>query len=150
MNNIDINFAKKKDLDDITKIESNCHLSPWTRKNFIDSFEAKNLFRVLRNENDIIGYYIALFASDECQLLNITVKSGLQKKGFGQLLLKSLFADCRKAHISNIFLEVRKSNSLAIRLYEKNGFNEIGIRNNYYKNKDKGTNEDAILMGLAL
>jgi len=150
MNNIDINFAKKKDLDDITKIESNCHLSPWTRKNFIDSFEAKNLFRVLRNENDIIGYYIALFASDECQLLNITVKSGLQKKGFGQLLLKSLFADCRKAHISNIFLEVRKSNSLAIRLYEKNGFNEIGIRNNYYKNKDKDTNEDAILMGLAL
>jgi len=150
MNNIDINFEKKKDLDDITKIESNCHLSPWTRKNFIDSFEAKNLFRVLRNENDIIGYYIALFASDECQLLNITVKSGLQKKGFGQLLLKSLFADCRKAHISNIFLEVRKSNSLAIRLYEKNGFNEIGIRNNYYKNKDKDTNEDAILMGLAL
>ena len=150
MNNIDINFAKKKDLDDITKIESNCHLSPWTRKNFIDSFEAKNLFRVLRNENDIIGYYIALFASDECQLLNITVKSELQKKGFGQLMLKNLFIDCRKADISNIFLEVRKSNLLAIRLYEKNGFNEIGIRNNYYKNKDKDTNEDAILMGLAL
>tara|TARA_B100000768_G_scaffold173028_1_gene181880 strand:+ start:1078 stop:1530 length:453 start_codon:yes stop_codon:yes gene_type:complete len=150
MNNIDINYVKKKDLDDITIIESNCHLSPWTRMNFIDSFEAKNLFKVLRNENDIIGYYIALFASDECQLLNITVKSELQKKGFGQLMLKSLFSDCRKAHMSNIFLEVRKSNLSAIRLYEKNGFNEIGIRNNYYKNKGKDANEDAILMGLAL
>jgi|TARA_B110000037_G_C16808082_1_gene378384 ribosomal-protein-alanine N-acetyltransferase len=150
MNNTHINFAKKKDLDDITKIESNCHLSPWTRMNFIDSYEAKNLFKVLRNENDIIGYYIALFATDECQLLNITVKPELQKNGFGQLMLKSLFADCRKAHMSNIFLEVRKSNLLAIRLYEKNGFNEIGIRNNYYKNKGKDTNEDAILMGLAL
>ena len=150
MNNTHINFAKKKDLDDITKIESNCHLSPWTRMNFTDSYEAKNLFKVLRNENDIIGYYIALFATDECQLLNITVKPELQKNGFGQLMLKSLFADCRKAHMSNIFLEVRKSNLLAIRLYEKNGFNEIGIRNNYYKNKGKDTNEDAILMGLAL
>ena len=150
MDNIDINFAKKNDLDDVTKIESNCHLSPWTKKNFIDSYEAKNLFKVLRNENDIIGYYVALFATDECQLLNITVKSELQKKGFGQLMLKNLFIDCRKADISNIFLEVRKSNLLAIRLYEKNGFNEIGIRNNYYKNKDNDTNEDAILMGLAL
>jgi len=150
MNNIDINFATKKDLDDVSKIESNCHLSPWTSKNFIDSYEAKNLFRVLRNENDIIGYYVALFAADECQLLNITVKSELQKKGFGQLMLKNLFIDCRKADISNIFLEVRKSNLLAIRLYEKNGFNEIGIRNNYYKNKGNNTNEDAILMGLAL
>ena len=150
MDNIDINFAKKNDLDDVTKIESNCHLSPWTKKNFIDSYEAKNLFKVLRNENDIIGYYVALFATDECQLLNITVKLELQKKGFGHLMLKNLFADCRKAHILNIFLEVRKSNLLAIRLYEKNGFNEIGIRNNYYKNKDNDTNEDAILMGLAL
>ena len=103
-------------MDDVSKIESNCHLSPWTSKNFIDSYEAKNLFRVLRNENDIIGYYIALFATDECQLLNITVKPELQKNGFGQLMLKSLFADCRKAHMSNIFLEVRKSNLLAISL----------------------------------
>ena len=43
---------------------------------------------------------------------------------------------------------MRKSNLSAIQLYEKNGFNEIGIRNNYYQNRD-GT-EDAILMGLAI
>ena len=91
MNNTHINFAKKKDLDDITKIESNCHLSPWTRMNFIDSYEAKNLFKVLRNENDIIGYYIALFATDECQLLNITVKPELQKNGFNNENGPSLF-----------------------------------------------------------
>ena len=63
-------------------------------------------------------------------------------------MLKNLFSDCRKAKITNIFLEVRKSNLSAIKLYEKNGFNEIGIRNNYYRNK--GAKEDAILMGLVL
>ena len=63
-------------------------------------------------------------------------------------MLKDLFSECRKKNIVNIFLEVRKSNLSAIQLYEKNGFNEIGIRNNYYQNRD-GT-ENAILMGLAI
>tara|TARA_B100000787_G_C16126715_1_gene265350 strand:+ start:68 stop:517 length:450 start_codon:yes stop_codon:yes gene_type:complete len=138
----------KEDLDGVVKIENRCHLTPWTNKNFIDSYDTKNVFKVLKNETDIIGYYIALFASDECELLNITVKSGLQKKGFGQLLLEDLLNECRKKNIVNIFLEVRKSNSLAIRLYENNGFNEVGVRNNYYQNRDG--KEDAILMGLTI
>tara|TARA_B100000795_G_scaffold227859_1_gene184337 strand:- start:689 stop:1138 length:450 start_codon:yes stop_codon:yes gene_type:complete len=138
----------KEDLDGVVKIENRCHLTPWTNKNFIDSYDTKNVFKVLKNETDIIGYYIALFASDECELLNITVKSGLQKKGFGQLLLEDLLNECRKKNIVNIFLEVRRSNSLAIRLYENNGFNEVGVRNNYYQNRDG--KEDAILMGLTI
>ena len=143
-----IHSFTKEDLDGVVKIENRCHLTPWTNKNFIDSYDAKNLFKVLKNETDIIGYYIAIFASDECELLNITVKPGLQKKGFGQLMLKDFFNECRKANTTNIFLEVRRSNSLAIRLYEYNGFNEVGVRNNYYQNR--GGKEDAILMGLAL
>ena len=143
-----IDFFTKEDLGAVVKIENRCHLTPWTNKNFIDSYDAKNLFKVLKNETDIIGYYIAIFASDECELLNITVKPGLQKKGFGQLMLKDFFNECRKANITNIFLEVRRSNSLAIRLYEYNGFNEVGVRNNYYQNRDG--KEDAILMGLAI
>ena len=63
-------------------------------------------------------------------------------------MLKDLLSECRKANIANIFLEVRKSNLSAIRLYEKKGFNEIGIRNNYYQNRH--SKEDAILMGLAI
>ena len=143
-----IHSFTKEDLDGVVKIENRCHLTPWTNKNFIDSYDAKNLFKVLKNETDIIGYYIAIFASDECELLNITVKPGLQKKGFGQLMLKDFFNECRKANTTNIFLEVRRSNSLAIRLYEYNGFNEVGVRNNYYQNRDG--KEDAILMGLAI
>ena len=140
-------FAEE-DLAEVVNIENRCHLTPWTSRNFIDSYGAKNLFKVLKNENDIIGYYIALFALDECELLNITVTSEQQKNGFGELMLKDLFSECRKANIVNIFLEVRRSNLLAIRLYKKIGFNEVGIRNNYYQNKD--SKEDAILMGLAI
>ena len=137
-----------EDLAEVVKIENRCHLTPWTKKNFIDSHGAKNLFKVLKSENNIIGYYIALFILDECELLNVTVKQELQKKGYGAQILQDLFSECRKENIVNIFLEVRKSNSSAIRLYEKNGFSEIGVRNNYYQNKEG--KEDAILMGLAI
>ena len=143
-----IQLFVEDDLAEVVKIENRCHLTPWTKKNFIDSYGAKNLFKVLKSENDIIGYYIALFILDECELLNVTVKPELQKKGYGAQILKDLFSECRKENIVNIFLEVRKSNSSAIRLYEKNGFSEIGVRNNYYQNKDG--KEDAILMGLAI
>ena len=143
-----INFYDKEDLDEIVNIENKSHLTPWTKKNFTDADNANNLFKVLKSESNIIGYYIALFAAEECQLLNITVRLELKKKGFGQLMLKNLVEECRKKNIINIFLEVRLSNSSAIRLYEKNGFNEIGIRRNYYKIPDG--REDAIMMGLVL
>lgn len=143
-----INFYDKEDLDEIVNIENKSHLTPWTKKNFTDADDANNLFKVLKSESNIIGYYIALFVAEECQLLNITVRLELKKKGFGQLMLKNLVEECRKKNIINIFLEVRLSNSSAIRLYEKNGFNEIGVRNNYYKNKEG--KEDAILMGLSI
>ena len=143
-----ITFFTKEDIDTVVKIENRCHLTPWTRKNFTDSHNAKNLFKVLKEGGDIIGYYISLFSVDECQLLNLTVKSDFQKKGFGELMLKNLFNECKKENIINIFLEVRRSNLSAIRLYEKNGFNEIGVRNNYYQIRDG--QEDGILMGLAI
>jgi ribosomal-protein-alanine N-acetyltransferase len=49
--------------------------------------------------------------------------------------------------VSNLFLEVRRSNKNAILLYEKKGFNEVGIRPNYYKTTNG--NEDAILMAFS-
>jgi ribosomal-protein-alanine N-acetyltransferase len=143
-----IYFFTKEDLVEVVKIENRCHLTAWTNKNFIDAYDAKNLFKVLKNEDYIIGYYIALFALDECELLNVAIKPEFQRKGFGGRMLKDLFSECRKKNIVNIFLEVRRSNLLAMRLYKKIGFNEIGVRNNYYQNKDG--KEDAILMGITL
>ena len=59
-----------------------------------------------------------------------------------------LFLNNRLQFLDQIFLEVRESNDAAINLYNKFGFNELGIRANYYK-RDKGR-EDAIIMGLTL
>ena len=95
-----IKFYEKEDLDEIVSIENKSHLTPWTKKNFTDAYNAKNLFRVLKNQSNIIGYYIALFSDEECQLLNITVRLELKKRGFGQLMIENLFKECRKKKYS--------------------------------------------------
>ena len=135
------------DIEKIVLIEADCHISPWSKTNFLDSISAGNLFQVLKEDELIIGYYIASFAADECELLNITVNKHFHRQGFGKIIISHLVKNCLVRKVSNLFLEVRRSNKNAILLYEKKGFNEVGIRPNYYKTTNG--NEDAILMAFS-
>ena len=76
------------------------------------------------------------------------VKKCQQNKGLGHYLINHVKDLSKSLYVASIFLEVRVSNIKAIKLYEKNGFNELGVRNNYYKTLN-GT-ENGILMGLEL
>jgi|TARA_B110000014_G_C19971833_1_gene503103 [ribosomal protein S18]-alanine N-acetyltransferase len=138
----------KSDLPEILQIENECHYSPWSKNNFVDAINAKNLFTVIKSNNIVVGYSVALVTLDECQLLNIAVKSDHQKIGLGSMMLEILINYCKENSLINIFLEVRYSNTSAISLYNKFGFNELGVRNNYYKKRNG--REDGILMGYTI
>ena len=140
--------AKFTFLAEVIALENDVQLSPWSLKNFEDALTAKNLFKVFFIEKKLVGYYVGLLAADECQLLNLAIHSDFQNNGYGHYLITHLKKICVNANVASIFLEVRSSNKKAIRLYEKNGFNELGIRNNYYKNNIGW--EDGILMGSEL
>ncbi len=148
LENLKEKIAIVNDLPRIIEVEKDLHISPWTLKNFRDALSAKNLFKIFTIDSKLVGYYVALFATDECQLLNVSVHKNFQNKGVGNQLMTSLKKNCVQSNISSIFLEVRASNKKAMNLYQKNGFNEIGIRNNYYKTHAGW--EDAILMGTQL
>ena len=64
------------------------------------------------------------------------------RRGIGAALLKALFAESERRGAAVLQLEVRESNLAARRLYEKNGFEIVGKRKNYYEKPA----EDAILM----
>ena len=147
-----MNYSKFKccdvelsDLNEVVVIENNSHFSPWSKKSFEWSIRAKNTFKVFLEEKKIIGYYIALIAQDQCELLNITVTKSYQSLGLGNFMLEHLIFFCKANKVANIFLEVRVSNIAAIRLYDKNGFNELGVRDNYYRTLHG--KEDGLLMG---
>ena len=79
---------------------------------------------------------------DDAELIRIAVDTKQRRHGIGERLLDNLLQEARTREIHNIFLEVRSSNVPAIRLYEKAGFINAGIRKGYYSNPT----EDAIIM----
>lgn len=141
------------DLDTIMCIEPTLYSHPWTRGNFKDSLESGYSAWVMESGHELIGYALVMFVLDEAHLLNISVAKPYQGQGLGRCLLSHVVAVSRHHNATNLFLEVRASNTTAIRLYESMGFCEMGIRRNYYP-ADRKTHpdgrEDAVLMGLAV
>ena len=91
---------------------------------------------------DLLGYVWARFVLDEGDIGNIAVAPGFRRRGAGAALLKALLEEAERRQAAVVQLEVRESNLAARRLYEKNGFETVGKRKNYYEKPA----EDAILM----
>jgi len=77
-------------------------------------------------------------------IVNFAVKPDFQGKGLGEYLLTETMRMMNNNGVQRFYLDVRISNYKARRLYEKVGFQEIGIRKQYYNNPD----EDALVMGM--
>ncbi len=96
-------------------------------------------FRVACEEGRVAGFVVArAVAVDESELLNLVVAPEWRGKGVGRSLLKALLAD----HRGTVFLEVRESNTVAIKFYKSFGFQELSIRRAYYRSSP----EAAIVM----
>ena len=90
--------------------------------------------------SEISGYAVFYDTSDSIDLFEIAVLKEKQGKGYGDTLLSytaNMF--CRSGR--KILLEVNENNEKAIKLYKKNGFEEISVRKNYY-----GNNQNAVIM----
>lgn len=140
--------ALDKHILSIMSIESENEYPLWSKKNFNDSLMANDYFKILTNNNLVCAFIVVKLMDHECELINLGVTKIFQKKGLATLLIKNLINYCQQNQVNEIFLEVRKSNFKAIKLYDKLNFNELGTRFNYYNNKEK--KEDAIIMGLNL
>ncbi|WP_111977633.1 ribosomal protein S18-alanine N-acetyltransferase [Algibacillus agarilyticus] len=99
-------------------------------------------------EQELIGYAIWQNVCGDASLINIAVKQQHQGKGVAKALMQAGLDWCRATDAQEIWLEVRVSNTQAIKLYERCEFIEHSIRENYYPTK-KGS-EDALVMVLIL
>ncbi len=137
------------DLPAVLAIEQAAYEFPWSRGNFLDSLHAGYLGRLLYDEHGLLaGYLVAMAGVDEMHLLNLTVAPALQHRGHARFMLDSLLAHCRATSAAMLWLEVRVGNQRARALYKRYGYNEIGIRRNYYPTGG-GAREDAVVMSIA-
>ncbi|MFK8027650.1 MAG: ribosomal protein S18-alanine N-acetyltransferase [Gammaproteobacteria bacterium] len=132
-----------EDIDSIMAIENLAYPFPWSQAIFQDCIKAGYHCWVTELDGDIIGYAVFINAVQECHLLNLCINPTLQGQGLGRKLLAHVLENAKEYDATCVFLEVRPSNKYAIGLYESEGFNEVGLRKQYYP-ADHGR-EDAVI-----
>ena len=136
------------DLDIVMRIEQSVFLSPWSRPAFVNEISENQLAVPLVAVVDkmICGYLVAWVVMDELHIGTIAVDKAWQRHGIATILLKEIFQIALSSKCRIAYLEVRQSNLAAQRLYERFGFQRIGIRPKYYSPQ----HEDAIVMAKPL
>ncbi len=133
-----------EDIDQVLEIEKRCFNHPWQKKDFVFELTENPFayYKVIKKDQQIIGYIGYWIRDQYVEITNVAVDLPYQRQGYGLSLLEQCQKDSLLQKATIFTLEVRKSNSKAIHLYEKFGFVKQAVRKNYYTD----TNEDAYLM----
>lgn len=134
------------DLEEVIQLDHASFALPWPASSFKFEIEENECSRcwVALLENKIVGIMVAWLIIDEIHIATFAVDPAYRRQGIAQKLLVHTLIDGLKSGGEKGFLEVREGNLPARRLYEKFGFEDVGIRNKYYK--DNG--ENAVMMNL--
>ena len=139
---------KQADLDQLLVIENATHVVPWTEETFNVCFRSGYLGWVVEIEKKMIGFVIVSLQMDECHILNLVVLHAYQRQGWGRKLMEYALLQAEQRHLGIAYLEVRRSNSRAISLYQKLHFHQIGERKDYYPTV--AGQEDALIFAKSL
>lgn len=136
----------KEDIDKIYEIEEQSFSDPLKRETILKDLGRNNFYCYGLYDEDIKAFISYEKVLDEAQIISVAVSPCDRRKGYGKELLEKVCAEAKKEGIAFFTLEVRSNNLPAIALYEKAGFNRVGLRKNYYQNPLC----DAVLMDLKI
>ena len=128
----------------VAELEKICFgTEAWSEKSVASELtNALSLWLVAMEEDKVAGYVGSQTVMDETDMMNVAVHPDHRRKGIAEALVLSLAEALKEKGSHCLTLEVRASNAPAIGLYEKLGFQQIGLRKNYYHNPK----EDALIL----
>jgi len=157
---VKITLATKVDISQILEIEKEAFSPPWTHNALLNELSKDDSYFIIAKENTtklssivepspacraqhtILGFALMRQVGDDGELLKIATDKTARRKGVGDLLMTAVLDKAKSNAFPSVFLEVRSSNTAAIRLYEKHGFKTIRIRKDYYTDPI----EDAVIL----
>ncbi|WP_066320585.1 ribosomal protein S18-alanine N-acetyltransferase [Bacillus sp. FJAT-29814] len=141
-------YMREEDLDQIMEVEHASFTVPWSREAFYNELYNNKfaVYLVLETDNQVIGYCGVWIVIDEAHVTNIAVLPEYRGKKLGEAMLRKLMSIARERGARSMTLEVRVTNHVAQSLYRKLGFQNGGIRKNYYSDNQ----EDALVMWVNL
>ena len=127
----------------VAALERECFSMPWSETMLEDSLYDSNASFIVAEdeEGNILGYAGLHAVLDEGYIDNIAVEEAARRHGVASALL-DVFCRFAEVNLAFLTLEVRKSNAAAIALYEKHGFQQVGLRPGFYQKP----REDAVIM----
>lgn len=132
-------------IEEVSLIEAQSFSMPWKSEDFLNMISHDYAhYYVALCDGEVIGCCGVISSFEDGDVSNVVIKEEYRGRGHGEQMLTYIMEDCRKKGIVNFTLEVRPSNTAAVSLYKKLGFEECGIRKNFY---EKPT-EDALIMWL--
>src|SRR5438552_3700944 len=140
---IDVRPLAITDLNDIEAIEKRAYRTPWSRSMFASELAKPTSVCLGAFEGErLVGYIVNSRYVDAWHVMNVAVDPERQRRGIATQLLEKLFELTLDDERRGYTLEVRVSNTDAIALYEKLGFEPRGVRRGYYTDN----REDALIM----
>ncbi|HUA88492.1 MAG TPA: ribosomal protein S18-alanine N-acetyltransferase [Steroidobacteraceae bacterium] len=136
------------DVLEVVAIERASYQFPWSEGIFRDCLRVGYVCRVVSALRQVMGYGVMSVGAGEAHVLNLCIAEGFRCRGAGRKLLLCLLERAHAAGMAEAFLEVRPSNTTAIRLYQSLGFEQVGTRRGYYQAPNG--REDAAVLKLVL
>jgi [ribosomal protein S18]-alanine N-acetyltransferase len=136
------------DIASVVTLERASYQFPWSEGIFRDCLRVGYVCRVATSSGRLISYGVMSVGAGEAHVLNLCVDAAFRCQGIGRRMLEYLLDRGAGAGMNEAFLEVRPSNTAAIRLYLSLGFDQVGMRRGYYQ--AVGGREDAAVLKLPL
>ena len=134
----------KDHVSQIAQMEAQCFSDPWSEKSIASELENPlSLWLVAEENGQVFGYVGSQTVLDESDMMNVAVDPRFRRQGIARALIETLIAELAKMGSRCLRLEVRVSNENARALYARMGFQQLGLRKNYYHNPK----EDALILG---
>jgi [ribosomal protein S18]-alanine N-acetyltransferase len=114
----------------------------WRREDYAPVFAGEMAGWAAEAPAGLMGFLVARRAADELEVMNLAVAPAARRTGTGQRLLERALEAARAAGVGRVFLEVRASNRIGRRFYERHGFQMVGRRTGYYS----APREDALVL----
>lgn len=127
----------------VAQLEEICFSDPWSEKSIASELSNPlSLWLVAMEGERLAGYVGSQSVEGEADMMNVAVHSDFRRRGVGETLVRALVTALAEKGIHSLTLEVRVSNVSAIGLYRKIGFEQVGLRKNYYRHP----REDAYIL----
>lgn len=119
----------------VAELEQVCFADPWSEKSVASELENPlSLWLVALDGETVVGYIGSQTVCGETDMMNVAVAPTYRRRGIAEGLIAALIGVLREKESHSLTLEVRQSNEPARKLYEKLGFEQVGLRKNYYRN----------------